>query len=58
MSEYGDIAYKIMHEYNFNPQEESYYELWDLDDGNTVVRFANIESSMRVHVLYDPDLDT
>lgn len=58
MSEYGDIPYKLLHEYNLNPQEESFYERWDLDDGNTVVRFANIPWVMNVLALYDPDLDT
>jgi len=58
MSEYGDIPYKLLHEYNLNPQEESYYERWDLENGNTVVRFANVEGVMCVRVLYDPDLDT
>jgi len=58
MSEYGDIPYKLLHEYNLNPLEESYYERWDLENGNTVVRFANVEGVMCVRVLYDPDLDT
>lgn len=58
MSEYGDIPHKIIHEYNFNPLEETYYERWDLDDGNTVVRFANIPGVVNVYVLYDPELDT
>lgn len=57
MSVQGDIARKLLFEYNLLTAEDCKFERWDQTDGNTVVRFANVESPSNIYVMYDPHLD-
>jgi len=50
-----NIPQQILYDYNFNPQHETKYERWLLDEKIHVFRFCNLKTNMKIYVKYEEE---